>query len=349
MSNGAVQLAKKGTDRQAAAFACGFQRPKPVTVVVRTISGILWPECFGPTGIGLGSAVVGMMWVEWLRDAWAGIHAGQFPDLGAWSYILLALLVATEGPLSTLLGATAAAAGILDVRLVFLAAVVGNISGDLFWYALGYSGRIESLLSQSRRLESRRRHIDRLKREMHTHAAKLIIFAKLAYGLIVPTLVAAGMARVPWRRWFPVVFVMETLWSLMLVWLGFHATAMIVRIEQELQLIGAVVLALGAGVGFWWVRRRIDRKEIEMDPLIQPSADPVSVVDDSGWTALLAAHEPGGDLYETTSVDHTPSGSHGIGRAGSIVRRSPDGYEPDDADGFVEPPVRGRTSRGVGA
>lgn len=310
------------------------------------------PDCFGPAGIGLGSETMGMMWVEWLREVWATIHAGQFPDLGVWSYVLLALLVATEGPLSTLLGATAAAAGILDVRLVFLAAVIGNVSGDLFWYAFGYSGRIELLLARSRRLESRRRHIERLKREMHTHAAKLIIFAKLAYGLIVPTLVAAGMARVPWRRWFPVVFIMETLWALMLVWLGFHATSMIGRIEQELRLVGAVLLALGAGIGFWWIRRRIDRKEIEMDPLIQPGADPIRAVDESEWAALIAAHESEGDEREAARYDPAASRSQALNTVSMHGPASLNGYEPDGADGeggFAEPPVRGRSARGVDA
>ena len=36
---------------------------------------------------------------------------GQLPELGHWTYILLALLVMVEGPIATLLGAAAASAG----------------------------------------------------------------------------------------------------------------------------------------------------------------------------------------------------------------------------------------------
>ena len=38
----------------------------------------------------------------------ATIRHGGWPDLGVWSYVLLAILVATEGPITTLIGAAAA-------------------------------------------------------------------------------------------------------------------------------------------------------------------------------------------------------------------------------------------------
>jgi membrane protein DedA with SNARE-associated domain len=186
------------------------------------------------------------------------------------------VLVATEGPLSTLVGAAAAATGILDVRLVFVATVAGNVAGDTFWYSLGYRGKTSWLMHCGRWLGLEERHLARLVREMHNHAAKLIVFAKLAYGLIVPTLVAAGMARVKLRRWFPVVFVVETLWSLLLVWIGFHATGFIAKFEQGMQLVGAVVLVVVAGVLFWLLKQRIERKELEMDPLLQSRLEPAS-------------------------------------------------------------------------
>lgn len=214
-------------------------------------------------------------WWEWVRELMSGLEAGYFPNLGIWSYVFLGVLVATEGPLSTLLGAAAAAAGILDVRWVFVATVAGNVGGDTLWYTVGYMRKTSWLLNGGRWLGIEPRHLARLEREMQAHAAKLIIFAKLAYGLIVPTLVAAGVARVPWRRWFPVVFVVETLWSLLLVWVGYHATGWIAEFERGLQAVGAVALVIVLGAIFWLIRRRIDRKEIEMDPLLHGTQPPV--------------------------------------------------------------------------
>jgi len=207
-------------------------------------------------------------WFDSIREMFASIHAGVYPDLGTWSYILLGVLVATEGPLSTLLGASAAAAGLLDWRFVLLATVIGNVAGDCLWYSLGYAGKMKWLYDHGRWFGMKPHHVARLEREMHTHARKLIIFAKIAYGLIVPTLVAAGLARVPWRRWFPVVFVVETLWSIALVWVGYHTTAFIKDFEHTLIAIGVAVL-LGGGLFIFmrFLRKRIDAQELALDPL----------------------------------------------------------------------------------
>ena len=243
-------------------------------------------------------------WWRALQDLWNGLQAGIYPDLGVWSYVLLAMLVATEGPLSTLLGASAAAAGYLDIRFVYIATLIGNVTGDTLWYTIGYQGRVKWLLEHGRWFGLRPHHLARLEREMHSHATKLIVFAKIAYGLIVPTLLAAGIARVPWRRWFPIVFVVETLWSLLLVWVGFHATGLISRFARGLEYIGAAVLIGIAVALIWFLRKRIDRQELEMDPLRQ-------VVE----AAPLSEAEELARLYQHLVEDHGHAGLRAGDRA----------------------------------
>ena len=220
------------------------------------------------------------------------MQAGIYPDLGTWSYILLAVLVATEGPLSTLLGASASAAGYLDWRWVLTATLAGNIIGDCLWYSIGYMGKMKWLYEHGRWLGLRPHHVARLEREMRAHATKLIIFAKIAYGLIVPTLLAAGMARVPWQRWFPVVLLVETLWSILLVWVGYHTTAIISKFEQSLHAIGvAVLVALVVVILLRTLRKRIDRQELELDPLNQAVVDPSDEILPTNSNGVVAAEK----------------------------------------------------------
>ena len=49
---------------------------------------------------------------EILRQIGSLMLKGQLPELGAWSYVALAVLVAVEGPIATLLGAMGASTGI---------------------------------------------------------------------------------------------------------------------------------------------------------------------------------------------------------------------------------------------
>ncbi|MBK8797177.1 MAG: hypothetical protein IPM07_12895 [Anaerolineales bacterium] len=65
---------------------------------------------------------------------------GTPPDLGHWSYLIIAILVFIEGPAVTLVAAAMAATGILRVDLVFVAAAIGNFLADSTWYGIGYMG-----------------------------------------------------------------------------------------------------------------------------------------------------------------------------------------------------------------
>lgn len=201
---------------------------------------------------------------ETVRECWVYLHAGSWPELGFWSYVLLILLVATEGPVSTLIGAAAAAAGILDIRFVFVSALIGNIIGDVLWYTVGYINNLARIHRFGRWLGLHQRHIDRLEAEMHLHATKLILLSKLAIGLIIPTLVAAGLARIPLRRWLPLVLLMETLWTIFLVNLGYHSAGLLTQLEHGIQLFGAVALVLIGGLVLWYGRRIFRQSEASM-------------------------------------------------------------------------------------
>lgn len=172
-----------------------------------------------------------------IRDFWQNVAIGQLQSMGHWSYILLAILVLVEGPIATLLGAAAAAAGVMNPYLVFLAASIGNLSADTLWYFLGYSGRIEWLIEHGRFLGIRRAHIERLQKDMHTHARKILFVAKITASFSIPALIAAGLLRVPWRKTFPVLFLGECLWTGGLVVLGYHYSASLKRLEAGVQAL----------------------------------------------------------------------------------------------------------------
>ncbi len=198
--------------------------------------------------------------MDWIQNLWISLQNGQLPQLGLWSYLLLAILVAVEGPIATLLGAAAASAGLMRPYLVFAAAAMGNLAADSLWYTLGYAGRIEWILRYGRRLGVRRSHLERLKSEMQKHGTKILLFAKLTSGFIIPSLVAAGLVRIPWRRWFPVVLSAEMVWTGSLVLIGYYAAEGIKQIEKGISYIGLVASAGFLLVIIWGVRRTLRKR-----------------------------------------------------------------------------------------
>jgi len=188
-----------------------------------------------------------------LHNALVTIKSGQLPQLGFWTYIILALLVAVEGPIATLLGAAAASAGLMRPMPVFFAAAAGNLTADSLWYTLGYMGKTEWILHFGRRLGLRESLIDHLKQNMLAHATKVLFLAKLTVSFVIPSLIAAGLLRIPWRRWFPALIVAESIWTGSLVLIGYYTTEALKRVEAGVEYavlaasIAFVVFAILAG------------------------------------------------------------------------------------------------------
>ena len=196
------------------------------------------------------------------------MKTGQLPQLGYWTYLVLALLVAVEGPVATLLGAAAASAGLMRPMLVLIAAAAGNLTADSLWYLLGYTGKLEWALRIGRRMGIQREILERLEQGMHDHAVKVLFIAKLTVSFMIPSLIAAGLIKIPWRRWFPAVFGGEMIWTGSLVLIGYYATEAIKRVEQ-----GVEYLLLGLSLIFvlflLWLGRRILKKRYIVDGIVQ--------------------------------------------------------------------------------
>ena len=183
-------------------------------------------------------------WIKALQDFWAGFVAGTLQPLGNWNYFFIAILVMIEGPIATLLAAMTASGGVLKPEWVFVAASVGNLLADVLWYSLGRLGKLQWLIQHGSRLGLQETHIHRLQRGMHAHARKILILAKLTLSFAIPALIAAGMARVPWRRWFTSVFAAEMVWTGGLVFIGYHVTLSLRRLEAGLQIVAVVGIAI---------------------------------------------------------------------------------------------------------
>jgi len=184
-----------------------------------------------------------------LQGVIASLRSGQIPEFGYWSYAILFLLVAIEGPISVLLAAAAASAGLMRPLPVFVAAAAGNLTADNLWYLLGYMGKTEWMYHIGRWLGVRPSLIEHLKRSMLKHATRVMFLAKITVSFVIPALITAGLLRVPWKRWFPAFIVAEVLWTGTLVFIGYYTTESLKRVQQGVEYIGlgvsiAVVIVL---------------------------------------------------------------------------------------------------------
>jgi len=183
--------------------------------------------------------------------------------LGGWSYLLLALLVAVEGPVTTLAGAVAASAGYLNPVLVFISASAGNLTADTVWYSIGYLGKTEWFVKYGRWFGIEKKLVERLQKDIQTHIHKVLFVAKLTLGFVVPTLIAAGLARVPIKRWFGVLFSAECIWTGGLVLAGYYFGYLTQSIETHLRWISLGGTAIFLSFAIIYLTHRKSKLENE--------------------------------------------------------------------------------------
>lgn len=190
-----------------------------------------------------------------IYNFWLLLQQGHLPEVGRWNYLLLALIVAIEGPIATLLGAAAASAGLMRVSLVFLSASFGNIAADTLWYLLGYNGKLDTALRLGHWLGLKRSHIERLTSAMEKHGLKILFFAKLTAGFMIPSLISAGLVRLPWKRWFPVLLAGEMIWTGALTVIGFYTTESIKNLSEGISILVMVFSILFLVIVIWQGRK----------------------------------------------------------------------------------------------
>jgi len=191
------------------------------------------------------------------------LRIGQAGEFGAWTYFLLAFLVLVEGPIAVLAASAAASAGLMRPGLVFLSAAIGNLTADSLWWLLGYAGKPEWIHKIGRRLKIRESLIEHLKHSMVRHATRVMFLAKITLSFSVPTLIAAGLLRIPWKRWFPWFVVAETLWTGSLVLIGYYTTEAISHLAEGMEFVLLGVSLLFVTFLVVWGRRLLKRLEQE--------------------------------------------------------------------------------------
>jgi membrane protein DedA with SNARE-associated domain len=198
--------------------------------------------------------------IQHFGNFFANLQAGTLPDLGYWNYLLFALFVIVEGPVVTVLAGAAASAGLLKPDLVFVAAGTANLTADALWYLFGFAFKREFLLRHGRRFGLRAVHLEKLQANIKAHAFRLLFIAKITYGFAVPTIVAAGLSRLPWRRWFPPLVTAEALWSGGLVLLGYYAGETFHQIQNDFHYLAWLFAAAFLLLLIWWLHRVFSRQ-----------------------------------------------------------------------------------------
>ncbi|MFQ5577788.1 MAG: DedA family protein, partial [Anaerolineae bacterium] len=141
-------------------------------------------------------------------------------------------------------------------------AMLAGVLADSFWYYLGYFGREQVIARWGRYINVDLATIGKMERVLFGEQANRVIFsAKLTSALIIPTLIAAGLAKMGWRRVMRAMVMAQVLWTLGLTVVGFIAADSFMLISRKVEHFGwlaggAIALLFAGRIVYRWRKYR---------------------------------------------------------------------------------------------
>jgi len=178
-----------------------------------------------------------------------------------YKYALLIPISAVEGPIITILVGFLSSTGLMNIFLAYASVVTGDLIGDCIYYAVGRYGRKSFIRKWGHFIGMAERRIERLESHFKKSLAKTIIFGKIAHGLGTFILFGAGVAKVPFGRFFWYNIISTLPKSLILILMGFYFGQAYVKIGRYLDYtaIGAIVLGFVFMIGYIIIAIRAEK------------------------------------------------------------------------------------------
>ena len=168
--------------------------------------------------------------------------------VAAYGYVALLPLAVIEGPAVTVFAAFLAAQGLLDVGLVYVVVVLGDLLGDLMYYA-GGRFLLQRLVTWRGAWAIRLRHrVGVLAQRVRARAGAMLLFGKLTHSAGFAVLLAAGVAHVPIRRFLAYNLLGTLPKSLLFVVIGYWFGRLYIALQGDLRIAGVVGFLLASFV-----------------------------------------------------------------------------------------------------
>lgn len=158
-----------------------------------------------------------------------------------------------------------AAQGLMNIYLVYLVVMAGDLAGDVLYYALGRFGFKPMLERRGKLSGAFFMKVKALQAHFVRHSGKTLLFGKLAHGVGSILLTAAGASRVPFGKFIIFNIFGTILKSLILVLVGYYFGSAYARVNHYFDwlALGTLILAVLLLV-FYFFTVRVS-KEIERD------------------------------------------------------------------------------------
>ena len=170
-------------------------------------------------------------------------------------YTILYPLAIIEGPVLMLFCGILVRLGFFAFWPTYLLLMAGDLTGDIVWYAVGQHGARPLIEKYGRFLNINDQELENLEKLFQKNHMKILFISKITmgFGFALATLIAAGAAKVPFKKYIAANFAGQFVWTAVLLGVGFFFGNFFAMVNTGLRwaFAGAfLVIALAAVYGF---------------------------------------------------------------------------------------------------
>ncbi len=164
----------------------------------------------------------------------------------AYRYPIAYPLAIVEGPVLMMISGFLVRVGFFEFWPIYFILMAGDLTGDIIWYHIGRHGARRFIERYGKFFSVTEQGVERAERFFHDHQAKILFISKITMGLgfALATLMAAGAARVPFKKYMLINFLGQFIWTGILMGIGFFLGHLYTLVDQSLRwaFVGALIV-----------------------------------------------------------------------------------------------------------
>ncbi|MEK6875707.1 MAG: DedA family protein [Nanoarchaeota archaeon] len=177
------------------------------------------------------------------------------------TYIALYLISIIEGPVVTIIAAFFSSFNYLNVYIVYLIAMLGDLTGDVVYYSAGrYSknGILEKIIKFFKISEEKMLNVNKFYKR---HGGKSIFLSKFLSGLAIPTIIGAGVSKMKFQTFFFYSFITSIVKTAIFVVTGYYFGQFYLKIDEYIGVIGRTIFAvIVAGIIVYFLSKKLRKR-----------------------------------------------------------------------------------------
>lgn len=172
-------------------------------------------------------------------------------------YAAIVILACAEGPILSMMLGVLIRLGYFNFLPVYLALMVGDLIGDVGWYYIGFRFGHPFIKRFGKYFSLTEEKVAKVIRIFHKYKHRVLFISKISngFGFALVTLIAAGLARIPFRRYLAINVIGQLIWTGILLGVGYLFGNMYLQVNTWFERMAIVAIFVVVILALWGYKK----------------------------------------------------------------------------------------------